>query len=193
MALKQSTKQALRNQIPKAALVETRKTVQRAFFSLKTKMIAEFLGHPVTREIKGGINAKNISGTLGDITNLYSFIGFESGEDPIQPIQDLLEKTNLRFIKYNTQYIEFEVDLPDPNEIFAVTPLPWATGRSWAKGIETGLSGLGYYLKKSSSNSRSGLGLQTSKNVRKGVKFTNIKYISALIRKYQKEFENIKL
>jgi hypothetical protein len=46
MALKQSTKQALRNQIPKAALVETRKTVQRAFFSLKTKMIAEFLGHP---------------------------------------------------------------------------------------------------------------------------------------------------
>ena len=39
-------------------------------------MIAKFLNHPVTIEIKGGIDASNISGTLSGITNLYSFIGF---------------------------------------------------------------------------------------------------------------------
>jgi hypothetical protein len=26
--------------------------------------------------------------------------------------------------------------------------MPWAAGRSWAKGIETGISGLGFYLRK---------------------------------------------
>ena len=105
----------------------------------------------------------------------------------------MLNKTELRFIKFNSQIVEFEVLIPEPHEIFAVSPLPWANGRSWAKGIESGLSGLGYYLKKSSSNSRSGLGIQTPKSVRKGVKFKNTKYITALIRKYQKEFERIKL
>ena len=114
-------------------------------------MIAEFQGHPVTREIRGGINAQNISQYFRDITNLYSFIGFDSGDsDPIEPIEDLLFRTDVRFVKINKQMIEFEVTLPEAKEIFKATPLPWATGRSWAKGIESGLSGLGYYLKKSS-------------------------------------------
>jgi hypothetical protein len=89
--------------------------------------------------------------------------------------------------------LEFEVTLPDAKDIFAVTPLPWAPGRSWAKGIESGLSGLGYYLNKSTDKSRSGLGVQTSQKIRKGVKFTNTKYISSILNKYQKEFENITL
>ena len=193
MALNQATKKALREQLPRITLVQTKRTVRQAFLNLKEEMIQEFLNHPVTREIKGGIGSENISGTLGGITNLYSFIGFEDGGDPIKPIEDILRKTELRFIKFNTQIVEFEVSIPEPYEIFAVSPLPWANGRSWAKGIESGLSGLGDYLKKSSSNSRSGLGIQTPKSVRKGVKFKNIKYITALIRKYQKEFEKIKL
>ena len=84
--------------------------------------------------------------------------------------------------------------IPDAKEIFAVTPIPWATGRSWAKGIETGISGLGYYLKVDRDNSRSGLGIQSPRKVRKkGVKFNNISYISALIKKYKKKFENLEI
>ena len=193
MALTKSTTQSLKNQLPKLVQSQARNIVRRAFEKLKTKMIAEFQGHPVTREIRGGINAQNISNTLGGITNLYSFIGFDSNSDPIEPIEDLLLRTDVRFVKINKQMIEFEVTLPEAQEIFAATPLPWAPGRSWAKGIESGLSGLGYYLKKSSSNSRSGLGIQTSQKVRKGVKFNNTKYISSFLKKYQKEFENITL
>jgi|MDTB01.2.fsa_nt_gb hypothetical protein len=193
MALTKTTTQSLKNQLPKLVRSQARNIVRRAFEKIKTKMIAEFRTHPVTREIDGGINARNISGTLGNITNLFSFIGFESGDDPIAPIEDLLLRTDIRFVKINKQAIEFEVTLPEAQEIFKATPLPWASGRSWAKGIESGLSGLGYYVKKSSSSSRSGLGIQTSQKVRKGVKFNNTKYISAFLKKYQKEFENIVL
>jgi len=193
MALTQSTTQSLKNQLPKLVQSQARNIVRRAFEKIKTKMIAEFLAHPVTREIEGGINASNVSGTLGGITNLYSFIGFNAGSNPIDPIEDLLLRTDIRFVKINKQTIEFEVTLPEAQEIFKATPLPWAPGRSWAKGIESGLSGLGYYLKKSSSGSRSGLGVQTSQKVRKGVKFNNTKYISSFLKKYQKQFENITL
>lgn len=193
MALTRSTTQSLKNQLPKLVQSQARNIVRRAFEKIKTKMIAEFLAHPVTREIEGGINASNVSGTLGGITNLYSFIGFNAGSNPIDPIEDLLLRTDIRFVKINKQTIEFEVTLPESQEIFKATPLPWAPGRSWAKGIESGLSGLGYYLKKSSSGSRSGLGVQTSQKVRKGVKFNNTKYISSFLKKYQKEFENITL
>lgn len=193
MALTRSTTQSLKNQLPKLVQSQARNIVRRAFEKLKTKMIAEFQAHPVTREIEGGINASNVSGTLGGITNLYSFIGFNAGSNPIDPIEDLLLRTDIRFVKINKQTIEFEVTLPESQEIFKATPLPWAPGRSWAKGIESGLSGLGYYLKKSSSGSRSGLGVQTSQKVRKGVKFNNTKYISSFLKKYQKEFENITL
>ena len=186
-------KQSLKNQAPKLLQAQARKILREAFQKIKNKMLAEFLAHPVTREIEGGIKSSNISGTLNNITNLYSFIGFNSGDDPIAPIEDLLLSTDIRFVKMSRMGLEFEVTLPDAKDIFAVTPLPWAPGRSWAKGIESGLSGLGYYLNKSTDKSRSGLGVQTSQKIRKGVKFTNTKYISNLINKYQKEFENIQL
>jgi hypothetical protein len=67
--------------------------------------------------------------------------------------------------------------------------MPWASGRSWAKGIETGISGLGFLLRK--EGGRSGKAIQ-SKNKVRSQRFQNTQYISALIKKYKKEFNNIK-
>ena len=145
-------------------------------------------------EIKGGIAAKNLSGTLDNITNLFSFIGFDSTSDPTGDIESMLYKTEFKFDRYTNKSIEYSVYIPDAKEIFAATPMPWASGRSWAKGIETGISGLGYYLKVDRENSRSGLGVQSPRKVRKkGVKFNNISYISALIKKYKIKFENLEI
>ena len=55
--------------------------------------------------------------------------------------------------------------------------------------IETGISGLGYLLKK--KKGRSGEAIQTKTKVRSGG-FQNTTYISALINKYKKQFNNIK-
>jgi hypothetical protein len=166
--------------------------IEDQFEKIKDKYIDEFLNHPVTQEIKGGISASNISGTLNNITNLYSFIGFDQGTDPIQPIEELLEKSNYR-IMYNSNSGESTVifDIPTAAQIFAITPMPWAVGRSWARGIETGISGLGYYLKKV-KNSRSGLGIQsTIEQVRTGASFKNTKYISDLINRFSKDLKEL--
>ena len=68
--------------------------------------------------------------------------------------------------------------------------MPWATGRSWAKGIETGISGIGYYLKKT-KNSRSGLGIQSQTKIRSDIRFKNTKYISDLINKFEKQLNDL--
>jgi hypothetical protein len=194
MILTSSNISQINSQVPKLARGQVQKQFASAFQKVKNKMIAEFLNHPVTLEIKGGISSSNISGTLGGATNLFSFIGFDSGSDPIDPIEKLLYSTNFRFTRTTRNSVEFEIDIPEAAEIFSVTPMPWAPGRSWAKGIETGISGLGYYLKVNRDNSRSGLGIQSSKRVRRsGSRFKNTQYISALIKKYQKEFANLQL
>ena len=95
----------LKRQTPKVLRNEMQKRGRTAFQKIKNKMIAEFLNHPVTIEIKQGINAKNISGTLGGATNLYSFIGFDdSAGDPTKSIEDVLQEANFEFstIKRNS-------------------------------------------------------------------------------------------
>jgi len=167
-------------------------SIEQQFGKIKQKYIQEFANHPITQEIKGGISATNLSGTLNGITNLYSFIGFNEGSDPIKPIEDLLEKSNYRII-YSSNGVESTVifDIPTAAQIFNVTPMPWALGRSWARGIETGISGLGYYLKKK-KNSRSGFGVQSSTNqVRIGASFKNTRYISDFINRFAKELQSL--
>lgn len=166
--------------------------IDSEFNKIKNNYIQEFINHPITEEIRGGITATNSSGTLGGITNLYSFIGFDEGTDPIKPIEELLNKSNYRII-FNNKNINSTVifDIPTATQIFQITPMPWAVGRSWARGIETGISGLGYYLKKI-KNSRSGLGVQSSTDqIRPGAVFKNTKYISDLINRFSKDLNNL--
>ena len=179
-------------QADKAYQKEINRVIDQQFNKIKNEFIEEFMNHPITQEIQGGISATNSSGTLGGITNLYSFIGFDEGTDPIRPIEELLKKSNYRVL-FNNRSSEATVifDIPTAAQIFEITPMPWAIGRSWARGIETGISGLGYYLKKT-KNSRSGLGVQsTSQQVRSGVMFKNSKYISDLINRFNKELKEL--
>lgn len=184
---------ALKRQAPKALRRDFEKEINKKFKDLKNEMIKEFLTDPVTIELLEGAGASNISGTLGGISNLFAFIGFNSGEQPISPILKMLEGTQIIYkqeIKQRGIGVEFEVSFPTAEDIFMVTPLPWASGRSWAEGIERGLSGLGYLLRK--SDGRSGAAIQSRvKRVRSG-RFQNRPYISSLIKRYRKRFENLK-
>lgn len=178
-------------QVDKAYQKEINRVIDQQFNKIKNEFINEFMNHPITQEIQGGISATNSSGTLNGITNLYSFIGFDEGTDPIKPIEELLKKSNYRIL-FNNRSVEATVifDIPTAAQIFEITPMPWATGRSWARGIETGISGLGYYIKKA-KNSRSGLGVQSNQQVRSGVMFRNSKYISDLINRFNKELKEL--
>jgi len=156
---------------------------------IKKQMIQEFMNHPVTEELMNGYNAENISNTLNGNGNLFSFIGFESGDSPIIPIIEMLEKINVSFTRSNNNIITASIILPSARDIFAITPMPWASGRSWAKGIESGISGIGFYIQKYGQGRSEG-GVQSNSKVRSG-RFKNTPYISALLSKYRTLFSKI--
>ena len=185
---------ALQRQVPRLSRKGLERETRKRFKQIKSEMISEFLAHPITLEIQSGPSGTNISGTLGGVSILFAFIGFDQGDDPIAPILALLESVVLQYdsdIKGSGRGfgVNFKVTLPEPAQIFAVTPLPWATARSWAEGIERGLSGLGHLLRK--NKGRSGAAIQTRTKVRGG-KFQNAPYISAFLKKYKKKFEELK-
>ena len=186
--------QALQRQAPRLLKNNFKKEVDKKFKKIKNEMIQEFLQLPVTQELLQGPDGLNISGTLGGVTNLFAFIGFDKGDQPVTPIMQLLEKTSIQYGKelkqINNIGISYNVNLPTTEQIFAITPMPWAVGRSWAKGIETGISGLGYLLRKNSKG-RSGAAIQSRVKVRAG-RFKNTAYISAFINKYKKKFKELK-
>jgi hypothetical protein len=166
------------------------KELQNQFEQIKTEMIAEFMNHPVTEEIMNGANSSNISGTLSDRSgNLFSYIGFEANDNPIIPILDLLLDTKVAFSNIKSGAVLMKITIPSAESIFKKTPMPWASGRSWAKGIESGISGLGYYIQKFNKGRSEG-GIQLKQKISSG-KFKNVPYISFIINKYSKIFTSI--
>ena len=183
--------EALNKQVGKALRRDFEKEATVQFKKIKAELINEFLNHPITKEIKEGPSASNTSNTLGGVSNLFAFIGFEEGDDPIDPIVKIFGSIDISFGGEIPMGAKFNISMPTALDIFVITPMPWASGRSWAQGIEKGISGLGYLLRRNSSASRSGEAVQSSVKIRSG-KFKNTPYISELIKKYSKKFSQLK-
>jgi hypothetical protein len=165
--------------------------VRSEFQKVKNKLIRTFSQHLVTKEIESGIGASNISGTLAGRGNLFSFIGFEPSDKPTRVIHDKLNEISIASTVISKNGMSRTTVLfPNAEEIFSATPMPWAQGRSWAKGIEEGISNLGQYLYKETNTSRSGKGIQ-SKNQVSGASFSKTHYISKMINEFQSELLNL--
>jgi hypothetical protein len=138
-------------------------------------MQKEFEEDKVTQELDGGVDASNISDTLGGgdaPDNLFSYIGFEAGSKPTQPIREALDPKSrsgpklgptikLSSSETNITY-GCQVTGPKINDIYDQTPIPWGPGMSWAEKIETGIPGLARFLARYTNTppSHSGGGLQ---------------------------------
>lgn len=157
------------------------------------EFIQEFKNHPVTREVAAGPSASNISGTLGGYGNLFSFIGFEDGQNPTQTIEAyILNKLRQKVVLVpNARQGGWRVVVATPSldDIATFTPIPWASGRSWVVGIHAGISGLGHYMYSSRGsryNTRSGTAFQVDANLRRGG-FQNVPYMVPLLKSLQKK------
>jgi hypothetical protein len=188
--LSKSLQKRIHDRIVKREVIDIEKKAQE----LKKMMIFEFNSHPVTTEIKAGPNASNYSGTLVGVSqgNLFSFIGFEEGSDPIAPLLYLLESIK---IKSSTEYGNsfLSITLPKIEDFWEITPMPWQEGRSWAKGIESGISGLNYYIfsqRNQFDNSRSGSAIQASK-ARSSARYVPTQYMTTLLKKYKTKFSSL--
>ena len=165
--------------------------VRQEFEKVKRETINEFNNHLVTQEIEAGPNADNISRTLGGRGNLFSFIGFNKGDKPTVPIRQAFEDMTLTstIVRRNGSS-ESQILYPSKDDIFKVTPMPWAEGRSWAAGIEQGISNLGQFLQKSTPESRSGAGIQ-SKNQVSQAQFNKTPYISAIVKSLERKIKEL--
>ena len=149
----------------KAIRPQAEARVKKIFNKAKQELISDFDHHPVTEEIQGGPNSANTSNTLGGYGNLFSFIGFDAGADPISPVRSLLAKSiQIKSFRRKMNVLGFKLrfTVPTIEEIKMVAPMPWSTD-NWVEAVERGISGLGQYfhrVDKSFNASRSGPAIQ---------------------------------
>ena len=162
------------------------------FQEAKDIMIQEVLSHPVSVELSQRTgNSKFLSGARG---SLYGFLGFNDGYDPISHLVNYLRQ-KVKFkpgvitgrkgdIRLNTI-----IEVPS-NEDFNKDGrfrLPWESGKSWPIAVETGVSGLPYYLNYNVEGvSRSGGGIQI-KSRRKGrfTEFAGTSYLTPIFKEFR--------
>ena len=164
--------------------------IERQFRSAHKKLMSAFDGHSVTQELKQGPSGNNVTGTLKD-GNLFGFIGFDSNYRPIAPLRKALSQANILIHKSNRKTFShtFRVHMPTIEELYEITPLPWATGSSWLYALERkGLSNLGQYVFKESSNSRSGAGVQTNST---GGGILKIPYLIPMFKEFERDVGSI--
>lgn len=170
--------------------------VNRKIESAKAKFLSKYDEHNVTKEIIGGNQSESISGAVFN-GNLFTFLGFDdNGENPAISLRRFLDQSisvNARFSKRAGNKMYFKISVPIKEDIESATPLPYESGRSWVRGIEYGVSGIGFYFysKKEISASRSKYGIQSKNKTSEGSRFYNQSYLSPILREFYKEL-NIK-
>lgn len=163
----------------------------KEFKIIKQQMLKEFNTHQVTMELEQKTAADPSSFVSSG--SLFGFIGFDSSDEPTEIVREMLSESELKFIRFNGAIIDYKVFYPSKEELFDATPLPWAAGRSWLKGIESGLSGLGQYLNLDDSEySRSGGGIQSEYKVRSG-RFKATSYISKILNNFIKKINELSI
>lgn len=195
----------LRFSYPKANSVATEKA--RGIASQrKTKFLQEFDNHPVSQEIKSGAQKEgNVDGVRG---NLFSFIGFEAGETPVEDLYYYFEQAiNLvsRRGVYDNATRTFTYKMRGPTEqgILKVTDMSkyaisnnrtkFGAGLSWVAMIERGIPGLSQYKFSTDQEelrgknpkkgaSRSGTGLQRKNEIHPGASYQAREYLTELLQ-----------
>jgi len=150
----------------KAYSNEALKMITQKILAAQKRLINDFEQHPITREIEAGPTAENMSNTLSGYGNLFSFIGFNLGSNPLEELRAFLSKRIKINVNKRFKALEFTVRAPDRREVETRTRMPFETANSWARMLEAGMSGFSFYMFKKSRASRSGKGIQIDNEIR---------------------------
>jgi hypothetical protein len=193
--LNRSLKTSIKKQLSsdKELRSKTRILIEKQFNILKRQLMSEFSNHPVTKELESGSGASNITNTLRN-GNIFGFIGFEVGTNPISGIYKLLERTDifLKQAKMGTFGFvwTYTVTSPSMQELYSATPMPWANGSSWLRELEgRGIPNLGQYMYKKIHSSRSQAGFQNINEPSGGR--LRIPYIKKLLQDFEDKLNSI--
>ena len=121
------------------------RAIQKEFDKLKRDFIREFNNDPVTQEIEAGPEA-NTTFVEGGYGNLYSLLGFDQGDDPIDPLRDYLNQniildTESRVrLKGNKIIIDKRVEIPSVATMEDVAESETSFwGGSWLRLLHRGI------------------------------------------------------
>tara|TARA_R110002110_G_scaffold359817_1_gene569649 strand:- start:66 stop:662 length:597 start_codon:yes stop_codon:yes gene_type:complete len=158
---------------------------RKKFKQTKAQFLEEFDNHPVTKEIEGGPNSSNISGTLVGYGNLFSFIGFGESSNPTQVVKNFLQSFIKMTPSKETKGVvkEFNVKIPNMKD-FNFAKMPWESGNNWVRSVEMGISNFSYYMDKASKASRSGKGIQIDGKIRGGSS-KGVPYMTEMLNKFK--------
>jgi hypothetical protein len=133
-------------------------------------------------EIEDGPSDDNLTNTLAGVDgNLFSFIGFNISDSPIDDLIEVLNSKiflkggragTKRFANGNVNF-RFRVTIPGVKDLDKESSLAFPDGwrpGSWVDGIERGISGLPSFIYKAEGfkDSRSMVGLQAKTGYKKG-------------------------
>ncbi len=182
----------------------------------KEELLKSFNEHVVSQEISAGPDGTNISNTLNGKGNLYGFIGFPVGREPIKEVSAYLNE-NIKLDSKskiqgrdnkgqfkaggNNLLFDYKVEVPSKPDLEKETPLPWEETKSWLYGIEKGIAGFTSYIYwKKAGRSTAGIQANDGKNangrfngsgkpikLRDG-KFNNVPYFSEIYNNFKKLF-----
>ena len=71
--------------------------LRKQFKKIKEEMMSEFNDHPVTKELDQKTSA-DPSSFVGN-GSLFGFIGFDRSDEPTQIVREMLDSSELKFIK----------------------------------------------------------------------------------------------
>jgi hypothetical protein len=163
-------------------------------------MVDAFETHKVTEELAGGIDYSGPSiisyFNSQQNANLYSFIGFRKGTDPLEVLRELLKfpiRVQLTTRANNAYY--FKVLVPTVEDIEKAIPMPddYVAGNfSWARGIEDGdLFGIGEFLTIRASTSRSGGGIKVELKSPTGSTIQKTPYITEILEAFRVKLQEL--
>lgn len=159
----------------------------RIFEEVKKDIINQVKNHPVCIELKDHTSPSQfLNGRSG---TLFGFLGFHSGDDPVDDLILLLEDTiRPRVQRKLIKVVRIDIWLPSVKQLRENLALPWEGGLSWPEAIEQGISGLGSYLPV--PRGRSGEGIQKEKKFR-SVEFTPVPFLTEIFENARKKIPEI--
>ena len=162
---------------------------EEAFERAKKDLISEVRNHPLSQDLMSHSKSDYLpKGTL------FGFLGFNAGEHPVQDLLDFLdEKLEFRPAKNVGADLKLRIQIYVPNkEDFSkhgLFEMRWHSGRSWPVALESGVSGLPYFLSiKNKGHSLEGIQAKTKDGALQKVReedFGGIKYLTPIFSKFR--------
>lgn len=167
-----------------------RKIAKTQFENAKLKMMEQVEEHEISKELSNPSrypSSQFIQSPTGKPKNLYGFLGFVDGTDPVKELIDIIDdnyRINLQVRLENMKYY-FNFQYLTPRQLEKLCPLDWSS-RSWLKAVENGLASISKYISRTTKPiGRSSYGLQIKNDLKNPGRYIATPYMTPIIKAFE--------